>query len=51
MIKKEDFISIEEKIQKKIIEDRHQEYGDTKKTLHYLLSYSLLFYLIKLKWH
>jgi hypothetical protein len=28
MIKKEDFISIEEKIQKRIIEDRNQEYGD-----------------------
>jgi hypothetical protein len=28
MIKKEDFIDIEEKIQKKIIADRHAEYGD-----------------------
>lgn len=30
MISKEDFISIEEKIQKKIIEERHKEYGDYK---------------------
>ena len=28
MINKEDFISLEEKIQKKIIDDRHREYGD-----------------------
>jgi hypothetical protein len=28
MIKKSDFIDIEEKIHKKIIEDRHKEYGD-----------------------
>ena len=28
MINKEDFISIEEKIQKRIIQERHQEYGD-----------------------
>ncbi len=28
MINKSDFIDIEEKIQKKIIEDRHKEYGD-----------------------
>ena len=28
MIRESDFINIEEKIQKKIIEDRHQEYGD-----------------------
>ena len=30
MIKEEDFISIEEKIQKRIIADRNQEYGDYK---------------------
>jgi len=28
MVNKSDFIDIEEKIQKRIIEDRHQEYGD-----------------------
>ena len=28
MINKEDFVSIEEKIQKKIIEERHKEYGN-----------------------
>jgi hypothetical protein len=28
MINSEDFISLEEKIQKKIIDDRHKEYGD-----------------------
>jgi hypothetical protein len=28
MINKSDFIDIEEKIHKKIIEDRHKEYGD-----------------------
>ena len=28
MVDKSDFIDIEEKIQKRIIEDRHQEYGD-----------------------
>ena len=30
MIKEEDFVSIEEKIQKRIIADRNQEYGDYK---------------------
>ena len=28
MINREDFISIEEKIQKKIIKERHEDYGD-----------------------
>ena len=28
MTSKEDFISIEEKIQKKIIQERHEDYGD-----------------------
>lgn len=28
MTNKEDFISIEEKIQKKIIQERHEDYGD-----------------------
>jgi hypothetical protein len=41
MTTKEDFVSIEEKIQKKIIKDRHKIMVIMKKTLHYLLSYSL----------
>ncbi len=52
MINKDDFISIEENIQKKIIKERQEDYGDYEENFALLAEmFSIIFTFISVYWN